>query len=143
MSVDKQILPLPVVDDVDDQIRDECCRQQKIKNEIIADSSSSYIACDLKDERRNNVKNKKDDHRTGTVFTEPAEVMECIDLIYAQGNSDVAVYRIDRVQHRIKSVYYERVQTVQMIYVSGTSDESANNTQKSSVEPNNHQEVMP
>ena len=28
----------------------------------ITDSSDRCIACDLKDERRNNIKNKKDDH---------------------------------------------------------------------------------
>ena len=62
LSVDKQILPLSVVDDVDDQIRNKRCRQQKVKNEMITDSSDRCIACDLKDERRNNIKNKKDDH---------------------------------------------------------------------------------
>lgn len=50
MSVDKQIFPFPVVDDIDDQIWDERCCQQKVTDKITAGCSCGRITCDLIDE---------------------------------------------------------------------------------------------
>ena len=43
--VDKQILPLLVVYDINDHVRDESCCQQKIMHKSNADSTDGCIAC--------------------------------------------------------------------------------------------------
>ena len=64
------------------------------------------------------------------------------DLICTQGNADDTVYQIDIFKLWVEFIYYYRVHAIQVVYDSTNDEKSANNAQKSSGEPDNHQELV-